>query len=60
MPIYEYNCKKCGEKFEMFRGLFENDDKVACPVCAEKGPGRIMSRADTKGVVDKGNLTFPT
>ena len=60
MPIYEYECRKCGEEFESFRGLFENDKKVACPVCGEKGPRRIMSKAFTKGAVNKGNLTFPT
>lgn len=60
MPIYEYECRKCGEEFESFRGLFENDSKVTCPVCGEKGPKRVMSKAFTKASATKGNLLFPT
>jgi putative FmdB family regulatory protein len=60
MPIYEYECRKCGEKFESFRGLFENDGKVECPVCGEKGSKRLVSKASTKGSETRGNLKFPT
>ena len=31
MPIYEYRCKGCGEKFEAL--VFNRDDKVSCPKC---------------------------
>lgn len=44
MPIYEYQCRKCNEKFESYRGLSGSDKDVACPVCGEKGPRRIVSR----------------
>jgi len=60
MPIYEYECRKCGEEFESFRGLFENDNKVTCPMCGETGPKRRMSKAFTKCSSTKGNLSFPT
>ena len=60
MPIYEYECRKCGEKFESFRGIYDNDDKVACPVCDEKGAKRMISRTYSQGLSNKGNLTFPT
>ena len=40
--------------------VFENDNKVACPMCGEKGPKRVMSKTFTKGSAKKGNLTFPT
>jgi len=60
MPIYEYECRKCGEEFESFRGLYENDSKVTCPMCGEKGPKRRVSKNFTKGSSIKDNLTFPT
>ena len=60
MPIYEYECRKCGEEFESFRGLFDNDSKVTCPTCGEKEPKRRMSKAFSKVSETKGNLNFPT
>ncbi len=41
MPIYEYGCKKCGNKFEKMRRLAQRDDPIACPTCNSKTPKRI-------------------
>ena len=35
MPIYEYQCKKCGKQFEAFQGITEPDLK-ACKFCKGK------------------------
>ncbi len=32
MPIYEYQCSKCNEVFEIFHKIDE-DGKVTCPKC---------------------------
>ena len=32
MPLYEYNCKDCGE-FEAWRSLDEYNAPTACPEC---------------------------
>ncbi len=32
MPIYDYECKKCGRKFELRRS-FGEDDEACCPDC---------------------------
>jgi putative FmdB family regulatory protein len=37
MPIYEYQCQKCGKDFELFRGVREAVDPV-CKFCG--GPVR--------------------
>lgn len=37
MPLYEYRCPKCGERFELLRSLSERDDETECPRCREKG-----------------------
>jgi putative FmdB family regulatory protein len=60
MPIYEYRCRKCNEKFESFRGIFSSDSKVECPVCGEKKPQRIVSRTSSRNSTTPGNLRFPT
>ena len=35
MPIYEYKCRKCGKKFEVFQGITDNEI-ASCEFC--KGP----------------------
>jgi putative FmdB family regulatory protein len=33
MPIYLYRCRKCGHRFEMLRGINEDDSGIKCPEC---------------------------
>ena len=33
MPIYEYECISCGEKFELRRGITDSDSEIKCPKC---------------------------
>lgn len=33
MPLYEYICKKCGEKFDQFVSFLEPDKTIVCPIC---------------------------
>ena len=35
MPIYEYKCRKCNRKFEVFQGITDNEVKT-CEFC--EGP----------------------
>ena len=43
MPIYEYECPKCGEKFEFRRSMAESDCEVRCPKCDAVKPRRVFS-----------------
>ncbi len=43
MPIYEYKCKKCGDKFELRLGFFHNKKSVRCPKCGSDDPDRVYS-----------------
>lgn len=47
MPIYEYECQSCGEKFELRRGINDNDSEIKCPKCGVKKPRRIFSMFST-------------
>ncbi len=42
MPIYEYQCRKCGKIFEE---LIFGDDQPACPDCRTAKAEKLMSCA---------------
>jgi putative FmdB family regulatory protein len=54
MPIYEYQCKKCGYIFEQIE--FKNIPKISteCPICKSIAP-KIMSKGSfrIKGYSEK-------
>lgn len=33
MPIYEYGCTVCGNRFERLRSMSQMDDEAPCPEC---------------------------
>ena len=43
MPLYEYACKDCGSKYEIFHIGREVVDDVVCPSCESKNYKRLMS-----------------
>ena len=51
MPIYEYECHRCGERFEELQGL-EDDPVEACPHC--NGPVRRLLGTGA-AVISKGS-----
>jgi putative FmdB family regulatory protein len=61
MPVYEYKCAHCGEKFEAVRAMSAADDTVNCPKCGTPKPKRLFSASCFIGTgPNKGNLRFPT
>ncbi len=44
MPVYEYRCLSCGEKFEIHRGIFEKSkEEVKCDKCGSTDTARVYS-----------------
>jgi putative FmdB family regulatory protein len=43
MPFYEYQCEKCGKKFEKLISISEGDKKQTCPNCGGKNTKKILS-----------------
>ena len=41
MPIYEFECKKCGRRFEELVRRF--DEEIICEVCGSKNLKKLMS-----------------
>ena len=49
MPIYEYKCKNCGEKFEEFQSIGAGNEDVVCPNCNTPRPERLFSAFSSSG-----------
>ena len=43
MPIYEYECSNCGEKFELFERIYDANHKAKCPKCRDSKLRRVLS-----------------
>ena len=43
MPIYEYECTSCSERFELRRSIADSDSEVKCPNCGDEHPQRVFS-----------------
>ena len=57
MPIYEYECSKCGEKFELRRNMVDSDCDIRCPKCGAEEVGRVFS---VFAAVSSGNACAPS
>ncbi len=43
MPIYEYECQKCGKVFENFYATYGQSKNVKCPVCSDEKPLKLIT-----------------
>jgi putative FmdB family regulatory protein len=48
MPIYEYRCKDCGEKFEVYT-FSHADTTIECQACGSENTERLMSGFASSG-----------
>ncbi len=61
MPIYDYICRNCGEKFEAPCGLMDVESEIKCPKCGRRNPDKDRSRYFGKTAPGKPEVpTFPT
>ncbi|HEX9975262.1 MAG TPA: zinc ribbon domain-containing protein [bacterium] len=43
MPIYEYKCNKCENRFDVFQSIGASNENLNCPICGEPKPERLFS-----------------
>jgi putative FmdB family regulatory protein len=43
MPVYEYKCNQCGEKYEQRVGFFHTSKSTKCPKCGSEKTDRLFS-----------------
>lgn len=44
MPIYEYQCDKCGKQFEVVTLSLSEKPKTVCPKCKSKKASKLVSK----------------
>ena len=49
MPIYEYKCEKCENRFEMRRSITDRDEDLECPKCGCKQVNKLYSSFGVSG-----------
>jgi putative FmdB family regulatory protein len=52
MPLYEYQCRQCGARFDALLSITrreEEEKKLTCPECGAKRPERQVSSFATGG-----------
>jgi putative FmdB family regulatory protein len=47
MPIFEFKCEECGEKFEK---LVYSNEEICCPKCGSKNLKKLISLFATSGI----------
>jgi len=57
MPLYEYKCKKCNNKFEKLRPINQSSEGAQCPGCQEMAE-RVFSPFCSFST-DESGLTTP-
>lgn len=43
MPIYEYKCLACEERFEVLQRMGEGNENLICPTCGASKPVKQFS-----------------
>ncbi len=43
MPLYEYECRMCKERFEVLQKMNEGSSHLRCPKCHTDRPQRVLS-----------------
>jgi putative FmdB family regulatory protein len=43
MPIYEYHCRECGEKFEKLVRSMNSPQEIECPKCGGRKVEKLLS-----------------
>jgi putative FmdB family regulatory protein len=36
MPLYEYQCKECGNQFDALRPIKDADKPIVCKICSSE------------------------
>jgi putative FmdB family regulatory protein len=58
MPLYEYQCRSCGNTFEMLRRMKDADSDLECPRCHSDRVERLLSTFAAGGCGTSGSRGF--
>ena len=60
MPIYEYICNKCTEKFSLLQNVGTSEKDTICPKCGSRSVKKKLSLFSSVCQVDSGPTTGGT
>ena len=62
MPIYEYQCTECRERFEVRQSIGEDSSLLNCPKCHAGNPKRLISSffAQRPSASEFSDIGYPT
>ena len=43
MPLYEYQCSGCDERFEALQRIGDDGKDLTCPACGKRKPNKVFS-----------------
>jgi len=43
MPLYEYQCSGCDERFEALQRIGDDGKDLTCPACGKRKPDKVFS-----------------
>ncbi len=43
MPIFEYQCKECSDKYEILHKSLSSNEKIECPSCGSLKNSKLFS-----------------
>lgn len=43
MPVYEFRCKECDERFEITCHMAEREEKAVCPACGGRDLESVLT-----------------
>jgi putative FmdB family regulatory protein len=58
MPIYEYRCESCSERFELLTRFAERDAAQVCPACESTKTRVLVSSFAFAGAESSDSLDF--
>ena len=58
MPIYEYRCQACGNRFDVLQRSSEGEEKLTCPRCGAPAPEKMISACATS--ISAGSFEMPS
>jgi len=60
MPIYEYRCTQCGERFDVRQAIDEDGSKVTCPKCQAGNPRKLLPTFFSTNSSESSDISCPT
>jgi len=60
MPLYEFHCEHCENRFESFKSLASRDELEPCPECGEPAERLISAVAMAGGSLAAGPSCLPS